>query len=144
MQRTNKALGQGLYLGGTGRPLEVLKARAGKWAQQASALQRINQREREKERMTRGPKSLVEQRSFISRNAGLYIFCKMITQPLQSMLLLSCFSRVWLCATPETAAHQAPLSLGFSRQEHWSGLPFPSPMHESEKWKWRRSVVSNS
>ena len=28
------------------------------------------------------------------------------------------------------AAHQAPLSLGFSRQEHWSGLPFPSPMHE--------------
>ena len=33
------------------------------------------------------------------------------------------------------AAHQAPLSLGFSRQEHWSGLPFPSPAHESEKWK---------
>ena len=30
------------------------------------------------------------------------------------------------------AAHQAPSSLGFSRQEHWSGLPFPSPMHESE------------
>ena len=35
--------------------------------------------------------------------------------------------------TPQTAAHQAPLSLGFSRQERWSGLPFPSPMHESEK-----------
>ena len=35
-------------------------------------------------------------------------------------------------ATPETAAHQAPPSLGFSRQEHWSGLPFPSPMRESE------------
>ena len=31
------------------------------------------------------------------------------------------------------AAHQAPPSLGFSRQEHWSGLPFPSPRHESEK-----------
>jgi len=30
------------------------------------------------------------------------------------------------------AAHQAPASLGFSRQEHWSGLPFPSPMRESE------------
>ena len=42
------------------------------------------------------------------------------------------------------AAHQAPLFLGFSRQEHWSGLPFPSPMHESEKWKWSRSVVSDS
>ena len=49
------------------------------------------------------------------------------------MLPLSRFSRVRLCATPETAAHQAPLSLGVSRQEHWSGLPFPSPMHESEK-----------
>ena len=36
------------------------------------------------------------------------------------------------------AAHQAPPSLGFSRQEHWSGLSFPSPMHESEKWKWSR------
>ena len=46
------------------------------------------------------------------------------------LLLLSHFSRVRLYATPETAAHQAPLSLGFSRQEHWSGLPFPSPMHE--------------
>ena len=59
------------------------------------------------------------------------------------LLLLSHFSRVQLCATPQTAAHQAPLSLGFSRQEHWSGLPFPSPMHESKKWKWSRSVVSN-
>ena len=49
------------------------------------------------------------------------------------LLLLSRFSRVRLCATPEMAAHQAPPSLGFSRQEHWSGLPFPSPMHESEK-----------
>ena len=60
------------------------------------------------------------------------------------LLLLSCFSRVRLCATPQTAAHQAPPSLGFSRQEHWSGLPFPSPMHESEKSKWSRSVVSDS
>ena len=41
------------------------------------------------------------------------------------LLLLSCFSRVWLCVTPKMAAHQAPPSLGFSRQEHWSGLPFP-------------------
>ena len=41
--------------------------------------------------------------------------------------LLSHFSYVQLCTTPQTAAHQAPPSLGFSRQEHWSGLPFPSP-----------------
>jgi len=54
------------------------------------------------------------------------------------------FSCVWLCATPKMEAHQAPPSLRFSRQEHWNGLPFPSPMHESEKWKWSRSVVSNS
>ena len=59
------------------------------------------------------------------------------------LLLLSCFSHVRLCATPEMAAHQAPLSLGFSRQEHWSGLPFSSPMHESEKWKGSRSVMFN-
>ena len=49
------------------------------------------------------------------------------------LLLLSRFSRVRLCAAPQTATHQALPSLRFSRQEHWSGLPFPSPMHESEK-----------
>ena len=49
------------------------------------------------------------------------------------LLLLSRFSRVRLCAIPQMAANQAPPSLGFSRQEHWSGLLFPSPMHESEK-----------
>ena len=37
------------------------------------------------------------------------------------------FSRVQLFATPWTVAYQAPLSVGFSRQEYWSGLPFPSP-----------------
>ena len=45
------------------------------------------------------------------------------------LLLLSRFSHVRLCATPQMAAHQVPLSLGFSRQEFWSGLPFLSPMH---------------
>ena len=61
----------------------------------------------------------------------------------QSMLLLlSCFSHVWLCATPQTAAHQASLSTGFSRQESWSGLPFPSPnqsinRHKCTKFKIR-------
>ena len=60
------------------------------------------------------------------------------------LLLLSGFSHALLCATPYTAAHQAHLSLGFSSKEHWSGLPFPSPMHESEKWKGSRLVVSDS
>ena len=60
------------------------------------------------------------------------------------LLLLLRFSCVQFCATPYTAAHQASPSLGFSRQEHWSGLPCPSPMHESEKWKWSRSAMSDS
>ena len=59
-------------------------------------------------------------------------------------MLVSHFSCVRLCAIPETAAYKAPLSLGFSRQEYGSGLPFPSPMHEGEKWKWSRSVLSDS
>ena len=66
----------------------------------------------------------------------------MILKPL--LLLLSHFSRVRLRVTPWTAPHEAPPSLGFSGQEHWSGLPFPSPVHETEKWKWSYSVVSGS
>ena len=54
------------------------------------------------------------------------------------------FSCVRLCATLETAAHQAPLSLEFSRKEYWSGLPVPSPMYEREKGKWSHLVVSDS
>ena len=52
---------------------------------------------------------------------------KKTQRPFILPLLLSHFSHIWLCVTPQTAAHQAPLSPGFSRQEHWSGLPFPSP-----------------
>ena len=78
----------------------------------------------------------IEYRSlgYIVSLCWLSILCMLL------LLLLSRFSRIRLCATPEMAAHQAPPSLGFTRQEHWSGLPFPSPMHESEKWKWTRSV----
>ena len=70
-------------------------------------------------------------------------FCQFGVWEMLLLLLLSRFSRVRLCVTPETAAHQAPPSLGFSRQEHLSGLPFPSPMQEGEKRKWSRSVVSD-
>ena len=48
------------------------------------------------------------------------------------------FSRVLLFETPWTVAHQAPLSRGFSRQEYWSGLPFPSAgktRDQTQKWK---------
>ena len=59
-------------------------------------------------------------------------------QLLLLLLLLSRFSCVRLCATPETAAHQAPLSMGFPRQEYWSWVAIsisrdlPDPGIESE------------
>ena len=48
------------------------------------------------------------------------------------------------CPTLCNPIDGSPPGSRFSRQEHWSGLPFPSPLHESEKWKWSRSVVSDS
>ena len=84
-------------------------------------------------------------KSSILTSLYLHLFINSFNQTLLLLLLLlSRFNRVQLCATLEMAAHQAPPSQGFSRQEHWSGLPFPSPMHESEKWKWSRSVMSDS
>ena len=49
---------------------------------------------------------------------------------------VSSLSCVWLVATPWSVAHQAPLSVGFSRQEYWSGLPFPSPGDLSNPGDW--------
>ena len=48
--------------------------------------------------------------------------------PLQAEVKVKSLSRVRLLATPWTTAYQAPLSMGFSRQEYWSGVPLPSPM----------------
>ena len=45
------------------------------------------------------------------------------------------FSRVWLLATPWTKAYQVPLSMGFSRQEYWSGVPLPSPSNPITTWQ---------
>ena len=66
------------------------------------------------------------------KHSGMAKSC-LLQVSLLLLLLLSRFSRVRLCATLQMAADQALTSLGFSRQEHWSGLPFPSPMPESEK-----------
>ena len=55
---------------------------------------------------------------------GIHILCVCVCAQ-----VLSC---VWLFATPWTVAHQAPLSMGSSRQEYWSGLPFPPPGHLSQ------------
>ena len=52
------------------------------------------------------------------------------TEQNQGLFITDCLcspSRVWLCATPWTVAHQTPLSTEFSRQEYWSRLPFPPP-----------------
>ena len=57
----------------------------------------------------------------------------LVTKPLSKEVKVKSLSRVQLFAMPWTVAYQAPLSMGFSRQEYWSGLPFPSPMCESEK-----------
>ena len=53
-------------------------------------------------------------------------------------------SSVRLFVTPWTAVYQASPFMGFSRQEYWSGPSFPSPMQERKKWKWSRSVMSDS
>ena len=55
----------------------------------------------------------------------LNLFKKLLTET--CALRAKSLSRVWLSVTPWTVARQAPLSMGFSRPEHWSGLPFPSP-----------------
>ena len=58
------------------------------------------------------------------------LLCEMVSR--QSVLghaVLSRFSHVQLCAAPMDCSPQAPLSMGFSRQEHWRGLPFHSPGH---------------
>ena len=60
---------------------------------------------------------------------GCHFLLQCVKMKSESEVAQSCLT----LATPWTAAYQAPLSLEFSRQEHWSGLPFPSPMHESEK-----------
>ena len=62
----------------------------------------------------------------LSRTYKLHLFTNVIWNLL---LLLSHLSGVWIFVTPWTVAHQAPLSMGFSRQEYWSGLPFPPPGH---------------
>ena len=69
--------------------------------------------------------SMTEKRSLAGRDWGSAE--PWLEPTVLLLLLLSRFSRVRLFATPWTAAYQAPPSMGFSRQEYWSGLPLPSP-----------------
>ena len=75
-----------------------------------------------------------------STGVGCHCLLQCMEVKSESEVTQSCLT----LATPWTAAYQAPPSMGFSRQEYWSGLPFPSSMHGSEKWKWSRSVMSDS
>ena len=69
------------------------------------------------------------QRIFPTQGSNLGILhCRWILYHLSHQgSKVKSLSRVWLFATPQTVAYQAPLSMGFSKQEYWSGLPFPSP-----------------
>ena len=57
-------------------------------------------------------------------------------------LVLSCCSQVWLLVDPMTIAHRAPLSMGFSRQEYWSGLPCLSPAWLGYLFNYRNSLYN--
>ena len=56
-----------------------------------------------------------------------WIWTSLFLQKLTRACMLSCFSHVWLFVTLQTIASQAPVSMGFSRQEYWNGLPCPPP-----------------
>ena len=90
--------------------------------------------------MTTGKTIALSRRTFVGKVMSLHFNMLSASAAAAAKLLQSCPT---LC-DPRDGNPQAPPSLGFSRQEHWSGLPFPSPMHESEKGKWSRSVVSDS
>ena len=77
------------------------------------------------------------------RGEGMEFYWKKVLCKIETMCMLSHFAAaaaksLQSCPTlcdPRDGSPRASLSLGFSRQEHWSGLPFPSPVHEREKWK---------
>ena len=74
------------------------------------------------------PRFTIQQSSYYL--PFVYIYIWWIGYPKKAMRVkvkVKSLSHVWLFATPWTVAHQAPPSMGFSRQEYWSGFPFPSP-----------------
>ena len=86
-----------------------------------------------------------------SKKQGTYVYLQLIHSAVQQKLTLSSnysvrHSVVADSASPRTVAHQAPLSMGFSRQEHWSGLPFPSPVKQLYSYKkiFKRAQLENT
>ena len=74
----------------------------------------------------RQPTRLPRPWDFPGKNTG--VGCHFLLQCMKVKSEVKSLSRVRLLATPWTAAYQAPPSMGFSRQEYWSGVPLPSPI----------------
>ena len=66
-------------------------------------------------------------RSFLFSSSAFLSMKRAVSTSLIESMKVKLLSRVWLFATPRTIVYQAPPSMGFSRQEYWSGLQFPSP-----------------
>ena len=73
---------------------------------------------------------------------GEMISCKRMSVSILHVCMLSHFSRVWLCDPMDCSLLQAPLSMGFSRQEYWSGLPCPPPGDHPDSGIEPRSLIS--
>ena len=69
------------------------------------------------------------------KNTG--VGCHFLLQYMKAKVKVKSLSHVRLLATPWTAAYQAPPSMGFSRQEYWSGVPLPSPFSRLMNWNYR-------
>ena len=70
---------------------------------------------------------------------GCHFFLQCMKVKSESEVAQSCLT----LATPWTAAYQAPPSMGFSRQEYWSGVPFPSPIIKAGRSKWIQQILEN-
>ena len=116
----------------------ILKARILEWVAMPSS--RGSFRPRDETCVFLCPASQADSLPLSHREAHVQINSMPAAAAAAAKSLQSCST---LCDPRDGSPPGSP-SLGFSRQEHWSGLPFPSPMHENEKWKWSRSVVSGS
>ena len=80
---------------------------------------------------SKGSLSWISDSNYLSSYSPIHLFCSLQRCDLlfisMAISLVKLLSRVWLFAAPWTVAYQVPLSMGFSRQGYWSGLPFPSP-----------------
>ena len=78
-------------------------------------------------------------RPWVSPGKNTGVGCHFLLQSIK--VKMKSLSRIWLLATSWTAAYQAPLSMGFSRQEYWSGVPLPSPLLAQHHPRYRSDSV---